>query len=107
MLNKGFFKVEKFHLQIQKLVKGQLPRRESERRNHPLAKHINALSAIETRLSLLNMTFVKYMDMGVCCFIPGKVFIFLFFFFLLKFNFLGLRFTMQLVKHKRLGVLTA
>lgn len=65
--------MEKFHGQCQKKVKAQLPRRESERRNHPLARHSDVLSAIETRLSLLGMTYMKYVDMNLCCFIPGKV----------------------------------
>ncbi|XP_062584313.1 F-box only protein 28-like [Saccostrea cucullata] len=73
LLNSGFSKVDKLHSQIQKRVKSQLPRRESERRNHPLARHVDILSAIETRLSLLGMTYMRYMDMGLCCFIPGKV----------------------------------
>lgn len=54
-------------------MKAKLPRRESERRNHPLARHVDILSAIETRLSLLSMTYSKYIDLGLCCFIPGKV----------------------------------
>ncbi|XP_069119056.1 F-box only protein 28-like [Argopecten irradians] len=73
VLNHGFTKVDKQHTQIQKRVKSQLPRRESERRNHPLARHVDILSAIETRLSLLGMTYTRYIDMGLCCFIPGKV----------------------------------
>lgn len=48
-------------------------RRESERRNHSLARHADILAAVETRLSLLNMTFMKYVDSSLCCFIPGKV----------------------------------
>jgi len=54
-------------------VKAKLPRRESERRSHPLARHVDILSAVETRLSLLNMTYSKFIDLGLCCFIPGKV----------------------------------
>lgn len=72
-LNKGFLKVERFHSQCLRDIKAQLPRRESERRDHPLARHSDILTAIETRLSLLSMTFMKYVDMGLCCFIPGKV----------------------------------
>ena len=73
LLNNGFDKVNKFHSHCQKHVKSQLPRRESERRNHPLARHSDILGAVETRLSLLSMTFMKYVDMDSCCFIPGKV----------------------------------
>ena len=41
--------------------------------DHPLARHNDILTAIETRISLLSMTFMKYVDLGLCCFIPGKV----------------------------------
>jgi F-box protein 28 len=54
-------------------VKNSLPRRESERRNHPLSRHSDILTAIETRLSLLGMTYNKFIDLELCCFIPGKV----------------------------------
>lgn len=73
LLNQGFLKVEKYHAQCLRGVKAQLPRRESERRKHPLARHCDILTAIETRLSLLGMTFMKYVEMDCCCFIPGKV----------------------------------
>lgn len=73
LLNQGFFRAERFHAQCLKAVKKQLPRRESERRTHPLARHCEILTSIETRLSLLSMTFMKYMEMSLCCFIPGKV----------------------------------
>jgi len=72
-LNKGFRAVEKYHARCLKDVKTKLPRRESERRDHPLARHNDILNAIETRISLLSMTFMKYVDLGLCCFIPGKV----------------------------------
>lgn len=61
------------HANNLKNIKAQLPRRESERRNHPLAKHSDILTCIETRLSMLSMTYTKYMDLDLCCFIPGKV----------------------------------
>lgn len=54
-------------------LNGLSSRRESERRNHSLARHADILAAVETRLSLLNMTFMKYVDSKLCCFIPGKV----------------------------------
>ena len=73
LLTTGFLSVERYHSGCLKKVKAQLPRRESERRNHPLARHCDILSAIETRLSLLGMTFMKYVDCKLCCFIPGKV----------------------------------
>ncbi|KAG0710575.1 F-box only protein 28 [Chionoecetes opilio] len=73
LLNKGFRQLEKYQTKCLREVKSQLPRRESERRNHPLFRHCDILTAIETRVSLLNMTFMKYVDSNMCCFIPGKV----------------------------------
>lgn len=72
-LNLGFRNAEKYHTQLMKKFKSRLPRRESERRNHPLIRHCDVLTAIETRISLLQMTFMKYVDAEACCFIPGKV----------------------------------
>lgn len=72
-LNEGLNQVDRLHSQIHREIKGKLPRRESERRNHVLARHVDVLGAVETRLSLLNMTYSKYIEMGLCCFIPGRV----------------------------------
>ncbi|XP_049787954.1 F-box only protein 28 [Schistocerca cancellata] len=73
LLTSGFLKAEKYHSRCMKSIKSQLPRRESERRNHPLSKHCDILSGIETRMSMLSMTFMKFISNGMCCFIPGKV----------------------------------
>lgn len=73
LLNQGFRSAERFHAKCLKEVKAKLPRRESERRNHKLSRHCDILTAIETRISLLSMTFLKYVDLNLCCFIPGKV----------------------------------
>jgi len=73
LLNQGFRAAEKFHAKCLKDVKAKLPRRESERRTHKLSKHNDILTAIETRISLLSMTFLKFVDHNICCFIPGKV----------------------------------
>ncbi|XP_055323422.1 F-box only protein 28 [Sitodiplosis mosellana] len=73
LLNVGFHKMIKHHGHLMKLIKSQLPRRESERRNHPLAKHSDVLTCIETRISMLSMTYTKYIEVNLCCFIPGKV----------------------------------
>ena len=48
-LNRGFRGVERFHCKLMKDFKSKLPRRESERRSHPLIKHCDILTAIETR----------------------------------------------------------
>lgn len=42
-------------------------------RNHCLARHADILTSIETRISMLTMTYTKYMDLNLCCFIPGRV----------------------------------
>ncbi|UYV69050.1 FBXO28 [Cordylochernes scorpioides] len=71
-LNLGFLRAERAHATCLRSVKSRLPRRESERKYHHLARHCEILTAMETRLSLLAMTFMKYIDMNLCCFIPGK-----------------------------------
>ncbi|KAM7355311.1 F-box protein pallbearer isoform 1-T1 [Cochliomyia hominivorax] len=73
VLNGGFNKVIKQHNISFKRIKALLPRRESERRNHCLARHADILTSIETRISMLSMTYTKYMDLNLCCFIPGRV----------------------------------
>ncbi|XP_028166838.1 F-box only protein 28 isoform X2 [Ostrinia furnacalis] len=73
LLNRGFVLIERRHALALKAVKAQLPRRESERRYHPLARHSDILTSLETRISMLNMTYTKFIDNGICCFIPGKV----------------------------------
>lgn len=65
--------IEHFHAAVQREVKSKLPRRESERRDHMFSRHADILSAIETRMSLLQITYAKYMEAGYACFIPGKV----------------------------------
>lgn len=38
-----------------------------------MARHADILTCIETRISMLSMTYSKYMDLNLCCFIPGRV----------------------------------
>ncbi|XP_034481132.1 F-box only protein 28 [Drosophila innubila] len=73
VLNTGFNKVVQEHAKNFKRIKSLLPRRESERRNHMLARHSDILTSIETRISMLTMTYSKFIDLNVCCFIPGRV----------------------------------
>ncbi|CAG9863507.1 unnamed protein product [Phyllotreta striolata] len=73
MLSRGFVQLEKRHAKLYKQVKLFLPRRESERKSHHLARHFDILQAVETRISMLNMTYVKFMESNLLCFIPGKV----------------------------------
>lgn len=73
LLNRGFNKMIRRHTTNLKRIKSLLPRRESERRNHPMARHADILTCIETRISMLSMTYTKYMELNLCCFIPGKI----------------------------------
>ncbi|ALC42919.1 pall [Drosophila busckii] len=73
VLNTGFNKVVQEHSKNFKRIKAMLPRRESERRNHILARHSDILTSIETRISMLTMTYSKFIDLSICCFIPGRV----------------------------------
>ncbi|XP_046644411.1 F-box only protein 28-like isoform X2 [Daphnia pulicaria] len=73
MLNKGFLSVRRSHSCCLKEMKAKLPRKESERRAHPLASHIHVLTSIELSLNFLSMAFEKYINDGMFCFIPGKV----------------------------------
>ncbi|VDD87496.1 unnamed protein product [Enterobius vermicularis] len=54
-------------------VKRMLPKRESKRRYHPLARISETYSVLETRFALLNMTFKRYIEDGASCFIAGKI----------------------------------
>lgn len=73
MLSRGFFQMEKRCSMIYKRFKGMLPRRESERKLHPLARHCDILSAVDTRMSMMNMTYTKHIENNLVSFIPGKV----------------------------------
>lgn len=73
ILNDGFRRVRSFHSQCLREVKEELPRRESERRKHRLYPRHDVLQAVETRLSLLCMTYSRLIGDGQICFIPGKV----------------------------------
>lgn len=38
-----------------------------------MARHSDILTSIETRISMLTMTYSKFIDLNICCFIPGRV----------------------------------
>nr|CAB3245258.1 F-box only protein 28-like [Phallusia mammillata] len=73
VLNAGFTRAQNLHAQSLKQIKDGLPRRESERRKHSLYPKHDALQSLDTRISLLKMTYNKYIWSNLCCFIPGKV----------------------------------
>merc|ERR1712117_497406 len=72
-LNRGFLNAEKYHTQLTEKIQSRLPRRESERLNHPLFRHWVVLLQIWDHIYILQLTFTKYIDAEACCFIPGKV----------------------------------
>lgn len=42
-------------------------------REHPLHRYSEIINQLETRHTLLSMTYKKYIDAQISCFIPGKV----------------------------------
>lgn len=54
-------------------IKAQMPRRESARRNHPLACESDIIETLHMRLTLLQMSFGKHIERKHCCFFPGEV----------------------------------
>ncbi|XP_054737083.1 uncharacterized protein LOC129243795 [Anastrepha obliqua] len=54
-------------------IKANMPRRESARRNHPLACECDIIETCYMRLSLLQMTFGKHIERGHCSFFPGAI----------------------------------
>ncbi|KAL7736743.1 hypothetical protein ACLKA6_015596 [Drosophila palustris] len=54
-------------------IKASMPRRESARRNHPLACECDIIETCYMRLSLLQMSMGKHIERGHCCFFPGAI----------------------------------
>lgn len=73
MLNTAFTKQIKTTLSRFQAIKASMPRRESHRRNHPLACECDIIETCYMRLSLLQMSMGKHIERGHCCFFPGAV----------------------------------
>lgn len=73
LLNRGFNSIKKYHDQCRSSVTSQMPRRDSERRVHPLFECWLSLWEINNIIYMLKCTFFQYIDLNLCCFIPGKV----------------------------------
>lgn len=54
-------------------IKSQMPRRESARRKHPLARESDIIEILHMRLTLLHMTFAKHIEKKHCCFFAGEI----------------------------------
>ena len=61
------------HPPLTPAVQSQMPRRESARRNHPLARECDIVETLHMRLTLLQMTFGKHIERKHICFFPGEV----------------------------------
>lgn len=73
ILNSTFQKLQAQMLSRFQAIKAQMPRRESARRNHPLACESDIIETLHMRLTLLQMSFGKHIERKHCCFFPGEV----------------------------------
>lgn len=73
VLNSAFSKLQTQMFNRFQAVKSKMPRRESARRNHPLACECDIIETCHMRLSLLQMTFGKHIERKHCCFFPGGI----------------------------------
>ena len=55
------------------VVKNKLPRRESERRIHPLSQHHDILESVYNRIGILKITFRHHLIEDLFFFFPGKI----------------------------------
>ncbi|XP_033322281.1 F-box protein dampened isoform X2 [Megalopta genalis] len=73
ILNSTFQKLQAQMLSRFHAIKAQMPRRESARRNHPLACESDIIETLHMRLTLLQMSFGKHIERKHCCFFPGEI----------------------------------
>ncbi|XP_034942697.1 F-box only protein 28 isoform X2 [Chelonus insularis] len=73
ILNSTFQKLQTQMFNRFQAIKAQMPRRESARRNHPLACESDIIETLHMRLTLLQMSFGKHIERKHCCFFPGEI----------------------------------
>lgn len=73
LLNSTFNKLQNSMLTRFQSIKAQMPRRESARRQHPLACEFDIVETIYMRLNLLHCTFGKHIEKKLMFFFPGEV----------------------------------
>ncbi|PNF30254.1 hypothetical protein B7P43_G01225 [Cryptotermes secundus] len=73
ILNSTFQGLQAQMLQRFQSIKAKMPRRESARRNHPLACESDIIETLHMRLTLLQMTFGKHIERKHCCFFAGEI----------------------------------
>lgn len=72
-LNSTFQQLQNRMLVRFQAIKGQMPRRESARRSHPLSRECDIVETLHMRLTLLQMTFGKHIERKHICFFPGEI----------------------------------
>lgn len=72
-LNRNYFQLEILIHELQKQIKIQLPRRESERHKHPLSTKYDIISSLDSRIQWLKLTFGSSIQNSLCCFYPGRL----------------------------------
>ncbi|CAH1789715.1 unnamed protein product [Owenia fusiformis] len=72
-VNQTFLRLQQQLTQRFQAIKAKMPRRESLRRKHPLARESDIIETIHMRLTLLQMTFGKHIERKHCCFFPGEI----------------------------------
>lgn len=73
ILNSTFQRLQTQMLHRFQNIKSKMPRRESARRNHPLACESDIIETLHMRLTLLQMSFGKHIERRHCCFFPGEI----------------------------------
>ncbi|KAL1132291.1 hypothetical protein AAG570_010248 [Ranatra chinensis] len=73
ILNSTFQRLQTQMLQRFQGIKSKMPRRESARRNHPLACESDIIETLHMRLTLLQMSFGKHIERKHCCFFAGEI----------------------------------
>ncbi|KAK6644397.1 hypothetical protein RUM43_000664 [Polyplax serrata] len=73
ILNSTFQRLQHQMLHRFQSIKAKMPRRESARRNHPLACESDIIETLHMRLTLLQMTFGKHIERKHCCFFAGEI----------------------------------
>ncbi|XP_074661369.1 uncharacterized protein LOC141914024 [Tubulanus polymorphus] len=73
LLNHNFFRLLNQTSHHYQTCRSQMPRRESSRIKHPLMKECEIVETIHLRLTMLNTTFKKHIDLKHCCFFPGAI----------------------------------
>ncbi|BES97980.1 Hypothetical protein NTJ_10794 [Nesidiocoris tenuis] len=73
ILNSTFQKLQTQLLHRFQTIKAKMPRRESARRNHPLACESDIVETLHMRLTLLQMSFGKHIERKHCCFFAGEI----------------------------------